>query len=108
MGGDDDVHHCSKPPTSATRSGEGAECEYVLSVLSQRAQKIRAMPVVHNRVGIARAASWIYAVLEALGSKLRDYHVPGEASAMTGAKLAALRRSVQAYASSIQERIGEC
>ena len=28
--------------------------------------------------------------MEAWGSKLRDYHVPGEASAMTGAKLAVL------------------
>ena len=28
--------------------------------------------------------------MEACRSKLRDYHVPGEASAMTGAKLAAL------------------
>ena len=58
------------------------------------------MPIIHSRDGIVQAASWIYAVMEAWRSKLRDYHVPGEASAMTGTKLAAL--SVQAYASSIQ------
>ena len=80
----------------------------MLSQRRLREREIRAMPVIHNRGGIAQAASWIYAVMQAWRSKLRDYHVPGEASAMTGAKLAALRRSVQAYASSIQERIGEC
>ena len=38
-----------------------------------------------------QASSCIYAVMEAWRSKLRDYHVPEEASAMTGAKqLAAL------------------
>ena len=48
------------------------------------------MAVIHNRVGIVQEASWIYAVIEAWRRKLRDYHMPGEASAMMGAKLAAL------------------
>ena len=54
------------------------------------AEEIRAQPPIHVREGIVRASRWIYAVMEAWRSKLRDYHVPGEASAMTGAKLAAL------------------
>jgi len=37
-----------------------------------------------------QASNSIYAVKEAWRSKLRDYHVPGEVSAMMGAKLAAL------------------
>ena len=41
-------------------------------------------------VELCMPSRWIYAVMEAWRSKLRDYHVPGEASEMTGAKLAAL------------------
>ncbi len=55
-----------------------------------RAKEIRARPMLHIRDGVVQASNWIYAVMEAWRSKLRDYHVPGEASAMTGAKLAAL------------------
>ena len=39
--------------------------------------------------------------MEVWRSKLRDYHVPGEASAMTGGKLAAL------VCKQFSERIGE-
>ena len=42
--------------------------------------------------------------MEALRNKLRAYDVPGEASAMMGAKLGALRRSVQAYCEQYLER----
>ena len=59
-------------------------------VETQRAREIRAIPAVHNRGGIVQAARWMYAVMEAWKKKLRDYHVPGEASAMMCAKLAAL------------------
>jgi hypothetical protein len=48
------------------------------------------MPVIHNRDGIVQAATWMHVVMEAWRSKLREYHVPGEASAMMGVKLAAL------------------
>ena len=54
------------------------------------AKEIRARPIIYGRDGVVQASRWIYAVMEAWRSKLRDYHVPGEASAMTGAKLAAL------------------
>ena len=57
---------------------------------TSRAQKIRARPMIIFRDDIRHASGLIYAVMEAWRSKLRDYHVPGEASAMTGAKLAAL------------------
>ena len=63
---------------------------------TQRVQEVRTMPIIHSRDGIVQAASWIYAVMEAWRSKLRDYHVPGEASAISGGA------SVQAFASSIQ------
>jgi len=55
-----------------------------------RAKEIRARPMLHIRDGVVQASNWMYAVMEAWRSKLRDYHVPGEASAMMGAKLAAL------------------
>ena len=57
---------------------------------TEAAKIIRARPVYYVRDGVVQASRWIYAVMEAWRSKLRDYHVPGEASAMTGAKLAAL------------------
>ena len=47
---------------------------------TRRAREITSaacyMPVIHNRVGIVQAASWIHAVMEACRSKLRGYHVP--------------------------------
>ena len=55
-----------------------------------RAKEIRARPMTHIRDGVVQASNWMYAVMEAWRSKLRDYHMPGEASAMLGAKLAAL------------------
>ena len=55
-----------------------------------RAKEIRARPMIHIRDGVVQASNWMYAVMEAWRSKLRDYHVPGEASAMLGVKLAAL------------------
>ena len=57
---------------------------------TEMAKDLRARLVIHVRDGVVQASRWIYAVMEARRSKLRDYHVPGEASAMTGAKLAAL------------------
>ena len=57
---------------------------------TKKAEEIHAYPDVHSRCGVVHASRWIYAVMEAWRSKLRDYHVPGEASEMTGAKLAAL------------------
>ena len=63
--------------------------------VSEEAKEIHARPMIHTRDGVVQASSWIYAVMEAWRTKLRDYHVPGEASVMTGA-------SMQAYASSLQ------
>ncbi len=57
---------------------------------TSKAQEIRARSMIIIPDDIRHASGWIYAVMEAWRSKLRDYHVPGEASAMTGAKLAAL------------------
>ena len=54
------------------------------------AEEIRAKPTLHIRDGIVHASRWTYAVMQAWKSKLRDNHVPDEASAMTGAKLAAI------------------
>ena len=70
------------------------EWDNVQHPVSERATKmakeIRARPIIHGRDGVVQASRWIHAIMEAWRSKLRDYHVPGEASAMTGAKLAAL------------------
>ena len=69
----------------------GASAQFPVSEeVIKLAQEICARPIIHTRDGIVQASSWIYAVMEAWRSKLCDYHVPGEASAMTGAKLAAL------------------
>jgi hypothetical protein len=57
---------------------------------TEMAKIVRARPVKHIKDGVKQASRWVYAVMEAWRSKLRDYHVPGEASAINGAKLAAL------------------
>ncbi len=61
-----------------------------LTATDEAAKIVRARPVHHVRGGVVQASRWVYAVMEAWRSKLCDYHVPGEASAKTGAKLAAL------------------
>ena len=80
----------SFPPDQPSYLDQLTLWEPVSDEATKEAKELRACPDVHSRCGVVQASRWIYAVMEAWRSKLRDYHVPGEASAMTGAKLVAL------------------